>query len=426
MELAFPGLADNTSAAVDAVEGGLWRLTQDELVALVSTTSRSLAQAEALHLVAVAELEARGVALAVGASDTKTWLRSTLNLSPSQAAQRARMSVAITGPAADTGRALAAGEIHGEHGRVITQMLNGLPAKADLEDYAFAQKVLLEAAHSVDGPRLRKLRQSLHDAIDPDGPEPSDARKARSAHVRDNHDGTETLTWTDTTDVMAMVRAVVEKHYAAKQGEPDETPAAPGQRRADALREAIALVLRTGKLPIRRGQRPQVHVTMTADTFIGTAEHPVATTATGQTLTPDQVRQIACDCDVTPIILNGKGVPLFVGRKYRTVTPGQWAALVVRDGGCVHPQCDRPPDFCEAHHIIWWENHGNSDLDNYALLCFNHHDFAHAGWQIRMAEDGHPEVIPPPWLDPHQRPRRNEYWRIQRQLTLGIDLRPEK
>jgi hypothetical protein len=161
---------------------------------------------------------------------------------------------------------------------------------------------------------------------------------------------------------------------------------------------------------------------MTAQTFTGDPDAPPATTAGGQVLTPTQVARIACDADVTPIILNGKGVPLFLGRKYRTVTPAQWAALVVRDGGCVFPQCDRPPDLCEAHHLVFWENGGPTDLANLALACFNHHDFAHQGWQIRMAPDGLPEIIPPVWNDPQQRPRRNEYWRLQRQPTLGIDL----
>lgn len=423
MELTFPGLAAQTAAAVDAVEGGLWRLSQDELIALVQTTSKTRAQAEALHLAALAEFEARGVAASVGALDTKTWLRTTLNLTPALAAEQVRLAVALTGPAADTGRALAAGTRHYEQARTIVQILNNLPAKASLEDHQFAHEVLLEAAGEMHANNLRKLKRSLRDGIDPDGPEPSEARKARSAYIRDNHDGTETLTWTDDVAVMAMVRAVIDKHYATAQGEPDEQPCTPAQRRADALREAIALALATGRLPKRRGQRPQVHVTMTADTFTGKPTAPPATTAGGQVLTPEQVRRIACDCDVTPIILNGKGVPLWVGRKYRTVTPGQWAALLARDGGCIHPQCDRPPDLCEAHHIIWWEDLGPTDIDNLALLCFGHHDFAHQGWHVRMGSDGLPEVIPPPWLDPQQRPRRNEYWRLQRQLTFGLDLR---
>ncbi|HZE66897.1 MAG TPA: DUF222 domain-containing protein [Sporichthyaceae bacterium] len=423
-QATLSGARANHASVMDAVEGGLWRLGNDELLALARTSMMTQAQSQAAHLSVVAEIEARGVAASVGALDTKNLLRTKLNITPSLAAEQARLAAAFAAGAADTGQALAEGRIHYEQATTIVRILGALPTKATVEDHAFAQKVLLEAAEKVDAKRLRKLKRSLHDGIDPDGPEPTETRKACTAHVRDNGDGTETLTWTDTVDAMAMLRAVIERHYAPVQGEPDETPCTPGQRRAAALREAIALVLRTGQLPKRRGQRPHLNVTLTAATLKGEPGAPPATTSGGQVLTPAQVQRIACDADVTPIILNGKGVPLWVGRKYRTVTPGQWTALVVRDGGCVFPQCDRPPDLCEAHHLIpWLPDLGPTDLDNLALFCFGHHDVAHEqGWHARMGPDGHPEVIPPPWVDPQQRPRRNEYWRIQRQLTLGIDL----
>jgi hypothetical protein len=41
------------------------------------------------------------------------------------------------------------------------------------------------------------------------------------------------------------------------------------------------------------------------------------------------------------------------------------------------------------------------------LLCgFHHRSFEHAGWLVRIV-NGVPEWIPPPWLDPHEKPRRN-------------------
>ncbi|WP_242419678.1 HNH endonuclease signature motif containing protein, partial [Frankia sp. CpI1-P] len=29
-------------------------------------------------------------------------------------------------------------------------------------------------------------------------------------------------------------------------------------------------------------------------------------------------------------------------------------ALAARDRGCTFPGCDRPPSWCEAHHVIHW------------------------------------------------------------------------
>ena len=110
--------------------------------------------------------------------------------------------------------------------------------------------------------------------------------------------------------------------------------------------------------------------------------------------------------------MDGNGVPLAVGRTRRTVTPAQWCALVIRDRGCIFPGCDRPAGWCQAHHVIWWEDFGLTDLDNLVLLCDHHHDSVHHhGWDVEFGADGHPQVIPPAWLDPNRTPRRNHYWR---------------
>jgi hypothetical protein len=49
------------------------------------------------------------------------------------------------------------------------------------------------------------------------------------------------------------------------------------------------------------------------------------------------------------------------------------------------------------------------------LLCDFHHDQVHHhGWQLRLGEHGHPELIPPPWIDPLQQPRHNTHWKLLR------------
>jgi hypothetical protein len=132
----------------------------------------------------------------------------------------------------------------------------------------------------------------------------------------------------------------------------------------------------------------------------------------GEDLTAAAIKRIACDAMITPIRIDGNGVPLAVGRTRRTVTPAQWAALVIRDRGCIFPGCDRPPGWCQAHHRIPWEVGGPTVLGNTLLLCDHHHDSVHHhGWDVEFGEDGHPQVIPPPWTDPNRTPRRNSYWR---------------
>jgi hypothetical protein len=103
------------------------------------------------------------------------------------------------------------------------------------------------------------------------------------------------------------------------------------------------------------------------------------------------------------------------GRVACTTSPGrlynrnQRVALAVRDKGCVWAGCDRPPAFCEAHHLIAWSEGGETSLDNGVLLCFFHHHLTHesTGWQLHRAADGIVEVIPPARVDPDQVPRRH-------------------
>ena len=90
------------------------------------------------------------------------------------------------------------------------------------------------------------------------------------------------------------------------------------------------------------------------------------------------LRRIACDARIARVITDGRSQPLDVGRAIRTVTAAQWRALVARDGGCTHPGCDRPPGWCEAHHIEHWADGGTTTLDNLKLYCDRHHRDAHA------------------------------------------------
>jgi hypothetical protein len=109
-----------------------------------------------------------------------------------------------------------------------------------------------------------------------------------------------------------------------------------------------------------------------------------------------------------PILGGAPRQPLEVGRASRVITGAQRAALAVRDGGGVFPDCDRPLAWCEGHHLVHWVEGGPTDLANLALLCRAHHRAIHeGGWQLTRGPDGrfsatptgvpHPiDDIPPP------------------------------
>ena len=97
-----------------------------------------------------------------------------------------------------------------------------------------------------------------------------------------------------------------------------------------------------------------------------------------------------------PALGGGPTQPLEVGRTTRVVTAAQRAALVVRDGGCAVAGCDRPPAWCEAHHLRHWLHGGPTDLANLALVCRAHHRAVHeGGWRLTRDPDGRLTATPP-------------------------------
>ncbi|MET8358482.1 DUF222 domain-containing protein, partial [Micromonospora sp. NPDC005171] len=190
---------------------------------------------------------------------------------------------------------------------------------------------------------------------------------------------------------------------------PDDSRS-PGQRRHDALADVCRLALRTSELPDSGGDAAQIVVTTSYDGL--TRQLGSGALDTGLHLTSEAVRRLACDATVLPAVLSGAGQPLDLGRQRRLITGPLRRALMLRDRGCAFPGCDRPPRWCDAHHIRHWADGGDTSLTNAVLLCGHHHRHLHrSDWAVRLASDGHPEFVPPAWLDPDQVSRRNHYHR---------------
>ena len=225
---------------------------------------------------------------------------------------------------------------------------------------------------------------------------------------RDRH-GRTTFTGRLDCEAGAALRTAIEalaKPRPSDQGLPDTR--APQRRRADALVDIISGTLNEGHLPTQGGQRP--HVTVTIDFHRLLDGVDTGTVDWGGPISAHAVRRIACDCKVLPVVLGSAGQPLDVGRSTYTVPQSLRQALIARDGGCAWPGCDRPPQWCDAHHIIPWTHGGTTALHNIVMLCGFHHDHAHdpqAGWTIQLNPHGRPEFLPPTWIDPTRTPRHN-------------------
>jgi hypothetical protein len=108
----------------------------------------------------------------------------------------------------------------------------------------------------------------------------------------------------------------------------------------------------------------------------------------GGVIHPETARRLLCNARLQGVIEDQVGNPVHVGRLSREPPPWMMRQLRYRDGECRFPGCGARR-FTQAHHIVWWEHGGPTDLDNLVLLCPFHHKLVHEyGWAVRRHRDG--------------------------------------
>ncbi|MET7863136.1 HNH endonuclease signature motif containing protein [Micromonospora taraxaci] len=410
-------LAQADDAIAACVDAAAWPLPEHELVAALDAAHRLQQRLAAVTLTLVREIDGRGTARAQGASTTTVWLRERLRMTVPAARRLVDLATAL-----DTGnpgirQALADGAINLDQARVIADTATTVQTTTDTETADKAVDVLVEWAGQFDPTLLRRMSTRILDHVAPDLADAAasaalaaeDARATRDRHltISEQTDGRLRLTGTLDAETAGLLRAAIDP-LSAPTG-PDDTRC-PGQRRHDALADICRLALRTGELPDSGGDPAQIVVTTGYDAL--TRQLNAGALDIGLQLTPDTVRRLACDATILPAVLDGTGQVLDVGRQRRLVTGALRRALVLRDGGCAFPGCDRPPRWCAAHHIRHWADGGPTNLTNAVLLCGHHHrHIHHTNWTVRLDNNGRSEFVPPAWLDPDQVPRRNHYHR---------------
>ena len=118
----------------------------------------------------------------------------------------------------------------------------------------------------------------------------------------------------------------------------------------------------------------------------------------------DEIRRLACEAQIVPMIFAADGQPLYMGRAQRAVTKAQKLALYRRDRGCVG--CGIRPQACDAHHIQPWDHNGPTDIDNLVLLCPRCHTKVHKHHHTIQhdTQTGRHRLQPPPRPSPTTRP----------------------
>ena len=391
----------------------------------------------------VAAFDAQGLASADGAASTAAWLRAYTRcdtVAGSRMVRTARMLEVLPLLASR----FADGIVGAEHMSAVA----GGAARVPDEVLALSDKTFADfagVARPSEFHRVAKRVAACHDeeAVARDA---EAAYERRHVSLGQTFGGVFHLAGQLDPEGGAALQAALES-LMTPMGREDGRSA--GQRRADALVELTGVALRSAELPDCGGERPRVTFTAgagmlggalagagalggtaggalggvaAADAAAGGGPGPdpglrlgpglglglglglgdlsgsaVAVGVFGHgdphllgngALVPvETIRRMCCDADLNVVLQDCAGEVLHYGRSRRSHSPAQRRAVVLRDGGCVFPHCDRPPAHCQVHHVTYWSQDGSTDLDNLALVCLFHHHLLHeGGWSIEKSQ----------------------------------------
>ena len=373
-------------------------LSVGEKKAAMVETGKLRARADALELQLLAA-GAVDVAEETGARSTASWLADETRDAHGPVRARAALAKTLDHKWTQTADALAAGLVNLAQVRVIAEALEALPA--DLGDglLAKAEVYLLEQAGELGPRELRNLGRGLLHHLAPDIADEAELRRLEAEEAR--AEATTRLSFRrrgdGTTDIYARVADHVAGRLRAytdavanprRASNDDDFMKLPVERRRGIAFQSLLESVLESDLPTHGSTATSVVVTVAYDamvTGVGTA-----TTSTGEILTAEQARRLACNAQILPAVLGGKGEILDLGRSSRYFRGASRKAMDLRDKECTTRGCHVPAAFCHAHHFRRpWSQGGKTDLEDGKLLCPFHHGRAHdPTWDTHHHPDG--------------------------------------
>ncbi len=320
------------------------------------------------------------------------WIRHQCHMGGGAAADRVAVGEQLQNMP-ESAEAVAGGEIGFSHLALIARTASALVETGSNKQ--FDETHLLEKAKQFSVGRFRIFCDHQRHANDPEAYATEQAQmvEERSLTLSSGESGRVWVRGVLDAEGGAVLRIALEP-LAKPTGKGDDRQQT--RRMADALVELAGHLLDNGLGQTRTTQRPHLQVTTTMETLLQRAGAPAADLELSLPLSAVSVERLACDCNVTRILLDADSQVIDVGRSKRVISPAQRLALHVRDKGCRWPGCDRPASYTSGHHLVHWAEGGPTDLENLALLCLRHHWMVHEGkWQLIKTESGGLLAVPP-------------------------------
>ncbi len=415
-------LLTRAHAVVDELQGlELTGLNEEQLLGYWRELERLRRRLPTLDHALILEGEGRGLPDTHHVRGMGQLLRGLLRLDPHEAAGRVRAAEAGGARRAMTGQALpaiypavaaaqAAGTISERHARVVVDTIDKLPDAVQAVEGARVESDLVGYAGQFDPVQLGKLALRISAYLDPDGRlKDVDYRaKHRDLTTRARPDGSGTLTGELTAEAMELLLLHFDA-LAAPQPEVDgvKDPRSAGQRRHDALLEALKLNVRAQQLPSVAGVSATIVMTMSQEAY-ETGQGLARTAHDALVPASEAFRWAGGDYRLMNVVIDRtQGVTAYSSIQ-RLFTEQQRLAMIATDGpGCTFPNCPTPIHWCQIDHTIDFADGGPTSVTHGVPACRHHNnDAKKQGWKSTRI-NGRAAWIPPPWIDRQQKPRYN-------------------
>lgn len=413
------------SAAHGAVDellaSDLSALSEDTLLEVLRQTEQLRRRLAAVDHAQILQVEARGVPAAKSVRTTGQFLRLLLRLDPGEAAGRVRAAEAagprhtVTGQRLDpaypqVAAAQAAGTIGERQARVIVETIERLPDPIREQVRDEVETSMVGYAEKFDALMLARLGRRVQAHYDPDGtlPDVEERQRRREFTLHQRPDGSAHGQFEATAELAEYLQTIVDS-LATPKPEHDgiKDPRTAGQRRHDALLDALQLAVRCEQLPTITGVTATLIITMTEDSY--RTGQGLARTSHGALIPARHALAWAGgDYRLMAVVLDTvNGITAYSSPR-RLFSETQRLALAARDRGCTFPNCDAPPGRCQAMHLTDYAITGRTSVDDGGLGChYDHRERVKQGWTTQLIR-GRVAWIPPRWIDPAQEPQYNE------------------
>ena len=337
---------------------------------------------EALRLKVLGEWDARAVWALDGACSGAAWLAAQGSVARAPVSGLLRDARHLRAMP-ETAEAVEEGTLAPAKARLLARAHNPRTAEAFARDEA----ALVEALRDLTVDEAAQVVRYWERTVDQDGPDPRD-RDANGVWLSQGINGRWHLKGDLDVEsgsvLFTVLQGLVEHDRRARRQEGENLTGHGPRMRADALMEMAHRC--TAARDEQGSARPLIWV-IAGEEHLRTGRG-ACEIAGGGAISARIAQRLACDADITSVVVGADGT-LQLGRTRRRPNSTQRRMLWLRDGGCRFPGCDRPPGWCEAHHIVWWEHGGPTDMDNLTLLCARHHHLCHVGgFRVVREDDG--------------------------------------